>query len=146
MSSWMSARLGQVHTSPELNANIARPSSALSNSASSAAMMSLKKMFGDLPPSSSVAGMRFLAAAAAIMRPTAVLPVNAILAMRVDAASAAPASAPYPFTMLSTPGGSRSPMRPMSTKMLTGVVSAGLSTTALPAARAGASFHAAIKI
>ena len=56
--------------------------------------MSEKNTFGDLPPSSRVAGIRFLAAAAATMRPTAVLPVKAILAMRVEEASAAPASAP----------------------------------------------------
>ncbi len=57
-------------------------------------MMSLKKMLGDLPPSSSVAGMRLAAAAAATLRPTSVLPVKAILAMRLEAASAAPASGP----------------------------------------------------
>ena len=34
--------------------------------------MSAKKMFGDLPPSSSVAGIRLLAAAWAMTRPVAV--------------------------------------------------------------------------
>jgi hypothetical protein len=51
-------------------------------------------MLGDLPPSSSVAGMRLAAAAAATLRPTSVLPVKAILAMRLEDASAAPASGP----------------------------------------------------
>lgn len=36
----------------------------------------LKKMFGDLPPSSSVAGMRFCAAAAATFLPTSVEPAQ----------------------------------------------------------------------
>ncbi len=48
--------------------------------------------------------------------------------------------------MLSTPGGSRSAISSVSTRMLTGVDSAGLSTTQLPAPSAGASFQAAIRI
>ena len=48
--------------------------------------------------------------------------------------------------MLSTPGGSRSAISSASTMMLTGVDSAGFSTTQLPAPIAGASFHAAIRI
>lgn len=51
-------------------------------------------MLGDLPPSSSVHGMMLAAAAAATFLPTAVEPVNASLAMRLDAASGAPASGP----------------------------------------------------
>lgn len=51
---------------------------------------------------------------------------------------------PKPWTTLSTPGGSRSPMSSSSTQMPSGVCSAGLSTTQLPAASAGASFQAAI--
>ena len=51
---WTSARLGQVQTSPWFSANIVKPSSALSKKSSSCAMTSAKKMFGDLPPSSSV--------------------------------------------------------------------------------------------
>ncbi|MNG08154.1 hypothetical protein D3C84_914910 [compost metagenome] len=76
--------------------------------------------------------------------PTGVEPVKAILAMRLLVASAWPASLPKPWTMLSTPGGSRSPMISASTMIDSGVCSAGLSTTQLPAASAGASFQAAI--
>ena len=47
---------------------------------------------------------------------------------------------PSPDTTLSTPAGSRSAMSSATTMMPTGVCSAGLSTTQLPAARAGASF------
>nr|WP_234782203.1 aldehyde dehydrogenase family protein [Enterobacter hormaechei] len=48
MDSCTSARLGQVQTSPWLNANSANPSSALSKKASSSSITSAKKMFGDL--------------------------------------------------------------------------------------------------
>ena len=55
---------------------------------SSACMMSSKKMFGDLPPSSTVLGMMFSAAQRMMCEPTGVEPVNAILAIRVLVASA----------------------------------------------------------
>ncbi len=82
MSAWTSARLGQVQTSPWFSANITKPSIALSKKSSSSAVTSLKKMFGDLPPSSSVTGMRFWLAYCMISRPVVVSPVKAILAMR----------------------------------------------------------------
>ncbi|MCY1366057.1 hypothetical protein D9M69_529340 [compost metagenome] len=146
MLSWISARLGQVQTSPWLNANSTRPSTHLSRKASSLSMMSAKNTLGDLPPSSSVAGIRLLAAACAITRPVVVEPVKAILAMRLLCASGMPASRPKPFTMLSTPGGSRSAISSARIRIEIGVDSAGLSTTQLPAASAGASFQAAIRI
>ena len=46
-------------------------------------MTSAKKMFGDLPPSSSVTGMMFSEAYCMISRPVVVSPVKAILAMRL---------------------------------------------------------------
>ena len=101
-------------------------------------------MFGDLPPSSSVTGMMFSDAYCMISRPVVVSPVKAILAMRLFCASGLPASTPKPLTTLSTPGGSMSAISSISTRMLIGVCSAGFSTTQLPAASAGASFHAAI--
>ena len=62
-------------------------------------------MFGDLPPSSVVDGMRFCAAYCMISRPVAVSPVKAIFAIRLFVASALPISAPGPLTMLITPAG-----------------------------------------
>ena len=121
-----------------------KPSIALSKKSSSSAATSAKKMFGDLPPSSSVTGMRFWLAYCMISRPVVVSPVKAILAMRGLEASGLPASRPKPLTMLSTPGGSRSPMSSAQTMIEAGVCSAGLSTTQLPAASAGASFQHAI--
>ena len=79
-----------------------------------------------------------------IRRPVVVSPVNAILAMRGFDASGLPASRPKPLTTLSTPGGNRSPMTSISTRIEAGVCSAGFITTQLPAASAGASFHTAI--
>jgi hypothetical protein len=53
---------------------------------------------------------------------------------------------PAPVTMLTTPGGSSACWQ-MSAKSIadSGVVSAGFSTTVLPAASAGAIFHASIR-
>ena len=103
-------------------------------------------MFGDFPPSSSVKGINAATAPSAILRPVAVDPVKAILAIRPDRTSASPASAPVPLTMFSTPAGSRSPISSISTMIAAGVCSAGFITTQLPAASAGASFQAAIRI
>ncbi|MCY1540680.1 hypothetical protein D9M68_763330 [compost metagenome] len=135
-----------MQTSPWFSANIVKPSSALSKKASSRSITSAKKMLGDLPPSSSVTGMRFWLAYCEISRPVVVSPVKAILPMRLLDASGLPASTPKPLTMFRTPGGSRSPMTSISTRIDTGVCSAGLSTTQLPAASAGASFHTAMRI
>ena len=88
-----------------------KPSSALSKKSSSLAMTSAKKMFGDLPPSSSVTGIRFSDAYCMIRRPVVVSPVKATLAMRLFWASGLPASTPKPLTTLSTPGGNRSPIK-----------------------------------
>ena len=64
--------------------------------------------------------------------------------MRLFCASGLPASTPKPLTTFTTPGGSRSPMMSIRTMIPIGVCSAGFSTTQLPAASAGASFHTAM--
>ena len=113
------------------------PSTAWSSAASS------KTMFAALPPSSSVSFLPVPASRRWIALPTSVEPVNAILSTSAST-SAAPVR-PSPVTMLTTPGGS-SAWRTTSQKRsaVSGVVSAGLSTTVLPAASAGASFQASI--
>jgi hypothetical protein len=84
------------------------------------------------------------AVARRIRRPTSVEPVKATLSTPSCATSAAPVS-PSPVTMLSTPFG-----RPTSCAIsakasaVSGVYSAGFSTTVLPAASAGATFQASI--
>ena len=122
------------------------PSNALSWKSSLAASTSEKKMLGLLPPSSSVTGIRFWLAYCMISRPVVVSPVNAILAMRLLEANGLPASTPNPLTTLRTPSGSRSPISDIRYMIEAGVCSAGLSTTAFPAASAGANFHTAIRI
>ena len=73
----------------------------------------------------------------AIARPTSVEPVNATLSTSGCATSARPVS-PAPVTMLTTPGG-RSACWQISanSSAVSGVVSAGFSTTVLPQASAG---------
>jgi hypothetical protein len=51
-----------------------------------------------------------------------------------------------PVITLRTPGGRNSPAISASSRVVSGVVSLGLSTIVLPAARAGAIFHVAIII
>ena len=101
-------------------------------------------MFGLLPPSSRLTGIRFWLAYCMISRPVVVSPVKAILRIRLEEASGLPASAPNPLTTLSTPSGRMSAISSISSMIEAGVCSAGLSTTALPAASAGASFQVAI--
>ena len=79
-----------------------------------------------------------------ISLPTSVEPVNATLSSPSWPTSAAPTS-PAPGSTLSTPGGSpASAAISASTRAVSGVVSAGLRTTVLPQASAGAIFQAAI--
>ena len=103
-------------------------------------------MFGLLPPSSRVTGIRFWLAYCMIRRPVVVSPVKAILAIRLLDASGLPASTPKPLTMLTTPGRQQVADQLHHVQDRPGVCSAGLSTTQLPAASAGASFQAAIRI
>ena len=82
--------------------------------------------------------------ARAICLPTSVDPVNATLSMPGCSTSARPVS-PAPVTMFTTPGG-RSACWQISANAsaVSGVVSAGFSTTVFPQASAGAIFHASI--
>ncbi len=107
---------------------------------------SSKTMLAALPPSSRVTFLPVPATERAICLPTSVEPVKATLSTPGCSTRARPV-APAPVTMLTTPGG-RSAWRQMSAKnsAVSGVVSAGLSTTVLPAARAGAIFQASMSI
>ena len=79
-----------------------------------------------------------------MMRPTSVEPVNAILSTWGCSTSAAPGR-PSPVTMLTTPGGSPASCASSAKhSAVSGVNSAGFSTTVFPAASAGAIFHASI--
>ena len=73
--------------------------------------------------------------------PTSVEPVKAILAV-VGCAMSAPPVAPGPVTTLTTPAGSPASWKiSASFTAVIEVFDAGLMTTQLPAARAGAIFH-----
>src|SRR2546429_506693 len=101
------------------------PSTAWSSAQSS------KTMLAALPPSSSVRRRPVPASSRWIALPTSVEPVNAILSTSAFT-SAAPVR-PSPVTMFTTPGGT-SAWRSTSQKWsaVSGVVSAGLRTTAWP--------------
>jgi hypothetical protein len=106
---------------------------------------SAKTTFALLPPSSSVTRLIVAAAPAAIARPTSVEPVNAIFAMSGCSTSRRPHSRPGPATTSTTPSGMPASSAICAKRSaVSGVSSAGLRTTVLPAARAGASFQAAI--
>ena len=79
---------------------------------------------------------------AAIRRPVAVPPVKLTARTALQSTIACPASAPSPFTMFSTPGGSPA-LRAMSHNAAAelGVSSLGLAITQFPAASAGAIFQ-----
>ena len=76
--------------------------------------------------------------------PVVVSPVKATLATLFDEANGLPASNPKPLTILTTPGGNKSPINYIITIIDAGVCSAGLRTEQLPAASAGANFQVAI--
>src|ERR1700722_12610286 len=119
------------------------PKSAPSMDASQSA--SVKKMLGDLPPSSSVTRLSVSAALLTMSLPTAALPVNAILSTPGCATSAAPAVSPGPLTIFTTPGGKPTSANQFaSSSAVSGVCSAGFRMQVQPAASAGASFHAAM--
>ena len=102
-------------------------------------------MLADLPPSSSVTRLIVSAAPAAILRPTSVEPVKAIFATSGCSTSRWPQTEPGPATTFTTPSGmpASSAIRSNSSAV-SGVSSAGFSTTVFPAASAGPSFQPAI--
>ncbi len=124
---------------------------ALPNTAAGAAAAAASRSasanttLADFPPSSSVTRLIVAAAPAAIPRPTSVEPVKAIFATSGCSTSRAPQTDPGPATTLRTPSGSPAPRAiRSSSSAVSGVSSAGLSTTVLPAASAGATFQDAI--
>ena len=78
-----------------------------------------------------------------VRRPTAVEPVKATLRTPGWRTRASPATGPVPVTTLTAPAG-RPPAWSSSARrrVVSGVVSAGLATTVLPATRAGPSLLA----
>ena len=108
---------------------------------------SSKTMLALLPPSSSVTRLTCLAAPAITWVPTSVDPVNTTLRTSGWVTNRSPITEPRPGSTWN-----RSGSRPASTasspirRVVSGVHSAGLTSTALPAASAGANPHEAIGI
>ena len=122
----------QLKKRPTLAALTARSRSASSQT-----------IIGSDPPSSRVTRLRCSAAAAMVRRPTAVEPVKATLRTCGWRTRASPATGPVPVTTLRIPAGRPpAPSSPASARVVSGVVSAGLATTVLPATRAGPSLLA----
>ena len=96
-------------------------------------------MKGSLPPISRFTRATRSAQTAAIRFPVSTEPVKATHSIRSSATIAAP-TAPAPATTLTTPAG-RWSKQAAAARVESGVSSEGLDTVALPAARAGASFH-----
>ncbi len=106
---------------------------------------SAKTMLALLPPSSSVIGLTCAAQAAISCLPTAVEPVKTTLRTSGWVAKRAPTTGPWPGSTWNTPGGiPASSASSASRSAVSGVSSAGLSTTVFPAASAGARPQAAI--
>jgi len=99
-------------------------------------------MHGSLPPSSSVIFFRPSAARAITFLPVGVDPVSAIF--RISGWSTIASPVAVPNTTLTTPSGKPPSMSAsMHARVDSGVVLAGLRTTVLPAAIAGATLFAA---
>ena len=97
-----------------------------------------------MPPSSNEANVTFSAAALAIFLPVATLPVKEITSASGLSVRAAPAVAPRPVTMETTPFGTPASSASLaSSRAVQGVSSCGFSTIAQPAMRAGAIFRQA---
>src|ERR1700724_269828 len=106
---------------------------------------SAKIKLADLPPSSRETRLTSPAAARITSLPTGVEPVKATFRTSGCRASADPASAPGPGTTLSTPGGTPAAAASSARRRaVSGVADAGLTTTELPSARAGATFQVVI--
>src|SRR5580704_48551 len=111
-------------------------------SMASSRLASSRTIMGFLPPSSREQCLKLFAAVVPMMRPTADDPVNEMARTSACSVIGAPASGPYPATMLMTPLG-----RPASVsartrlKVESGVSCAGLITQVLPQTIAGNSFH-----
>ena len=90
--------------------------------------------------------MRFTVSAVLLMMllPVGIEPVSDTMRTFLWVTSGWPTLGPRPKTTLITPAGKISAASSASFNAVSGVCSDGLSTTQLPAARAGASFQAAI--
>ncbi len=97
-----------------------------------------------MPPSSRWTFLSVAAAVRAISLPVATSPVSETMSTFGCRTSPAPTGSPYPVMTLRTPGGKMSPASSIRRSEVSGVCSAGLRITVLPAASAGPIFQIAI--
>ena len=106
----------------------------ISRVAASSSAQSASRIAGDLPPSSSVTGVRLAAAASATSRPTAVDPVKSRWSN--GSATKARATAASPVTTASSSAAKRSATARCNSAAQRGVTSDTLTIARLPAASA----------
>mmetsp|Transcript_20254 Transcript_20254/g.68619 ORF Transcript_20254/g.68619 Transcript_20254/m.68619 type:complete len:320 (-) Transcript_20254:218-1177(-) len=136
LESWTMKRSGQTHVWPAFRNLAAMTASTATPTSASAQIIN-----GALPPSSSPSFFTVCAHFEYNIFPTAVDPVNDKARTVVEAHSASPTWATWSLdavTTLTTPGGKQSCARAARASAVSGVSSAGLMTTAQPAAKAGA--------
>ncbi|CAM5703273.1 hypothetical protein SGRIM128S_03479 [Streptomyces griseomycini] len=127
-------RVQALHVWPELDMTLATPT-LTARARSALGRMTL----ADLPPSSRATRFTMPEAIAPMRRPTAVEPVKETRSTSGCSARAWPATGPRPVTRLNTPAGTpASCTASAKSRAVSGVSSAGLTTTVQPAARAGA--------
>ena len=132
------ARVGAVQIWPEWNDQVEpmHPTAPFTSASSNT-------MQAPLPPSSSRVRFIVRAAFSAMVTPTWVEPVKLTQSTSSESTSAADEAGVLPLTRLTTPGGKPTSLRMRtSSTMASGSWGAGLTTTALPAASAGATFPA----
>ncbi|MOA04010.1 hypothetical protein D3C78_1235420 [compost metagenome] len=101
-------------------------------------------MTGALPPSSICVRLMEDAVWLMMCSPVAIEPVSETMRTFSCPVSGSPTVFPRPNSTFNTPAGKMSLASSASFNAVSGVISEGLMTTQLPAASAGASFHAAI--
>ena len=108
---------------------------------------SAKTTLALLPPSSSVTRFTWSAQPAMICLPTSVEPVKQTLRTSGWVTNRWPTTDPWPGSTVNTPSGIPASSASSASRIaVSGVISAGLSTTVLPAASAGANPQPAIGI
>ncbi|MNO93857.1 hypothetical protein D3C76_854640 [compost metagenome] len=145
-SSWIERSTNSRELAEQTSPWLKKMPKAAFSAARSRSRQSANTRFGLLPPHSSQTCLR-LDCAAYCMKylPTWVEPVNTSASTSMCRPRALPAVSPRPGTTFSTPSGMpASSASSASRRAENGDCSAGLSTTELPAASAGASFQAAM--
>ncbi len=145
-SSWIERSTSKREFAEQTSPWLKKMPKAAFSAARSRSRQSANTRFGLLPPHSSQTCLRLDCAEYRMKYlPTSVEPVNTSASTSGCRPRALPACSPRPGTTFSTPSGTPASRASSARRRAeNGDCSAGLSTTELPAARAGASFQAAM--